>query len=132
VTTGTPYLVAIARRKRAEEWSRLAALIATPHDFGNIAAGASSAGSLTVPASVKLEAAVDAGLSVSDVTINSGSRTHDNPATGGADEIWNAGVTWRNELMTVDRAIGAPAGTLTIYAVNGFGERTEIATATFT
>lgn len=132
MTTGTPLQLAFARRKRAEEWSRLATLIGTPHDFGNIAAGGSSAGNLAVPASVRLAAAVDGALSVSDVTINVGTRAHDNPATGAADVVWSAGVAWRNELMTVDRAVGSPAGTLTIYAVNDFGERSAIATGTFT
>lgn len=110
----------------------MAALIDTPHDFGNIAAGASSAGSLDFPANVPLAAAVDAILSAEDVTINIGTRAQNNPATAAADEDWRAGYGWKGELMTIDRDAGAPAGDLTVYAINGFGERTAIATATFT
>lgn len=120
------------KRRAVADEKAFAALDATPHDFGNVAENATSSTNLTLPANVRLAAAVNAILSQSDVIVNIGPNKSPECPAAAADEIFQLGFGEKNGVVSVFRATGAPSGTFTLYRVDTFGRATAIGTATFT
>ncbi len=119
-------------RKERELDKAFNGLVASPHDFGTLAADNTSITNLSMPAGSRLAIAVDTALDPSDVTITIAGAAlgFTNPSLA-ADQI-HRGV-WAEERMVVSvtREVGCPAGEFTLYQVDAQGLHRAIGTATF-
>lgn len=120
-------------RLKRELDKAFAALIADPHDFGTIAADATSAMNLTMPAGARLALALDVAIDAEDIAINvtgGGHPSFTHPALDG-DEIHRGDWAEENRVVSVTREAGCPAGDFTLYQVDAQSIYRIIGTATF-
>lgn len=133
--TFSPQVRARLRRDRlARELDKaFAVLIATPHDFGTIAADATSVADMTMPAGARLALALDAATDPQDITINVTGGGHPGFTTPAllADEVHRGDWAEENRVVSVTREAGCPAGAFTLYQVDAQGIHRTIGTATF-
>ena len=119
-------------RKERELDKAFDVLVATPHDFGTLAADSTSVTNLAMPAGARLAIAVDVVLDAEDVTITiaGASLGFTHPALL-ADQIYRGVWAEKTMVVSVTREIGCPAGAFTLYQVDAQGLHRAIGTATF-
>jgi len=123
------------RTKQNQKDFDIAGLVATPFDFGNVAAGGSSANVLTLPAAAELaleiNAATAAGdLGVLDVTDSIDYVSAEAGVTGGRVNIRH--LFREPHQVRITRAIGAPAGAVVVYFRGPKSQLIQVGAATFT
>ncbi len=120
------------RRRERERDKSYDGLVAANHDFGSIAAGASSVANLALPAGARLAISHSVALDAEDVTVTiAGANINFTHPALVADEIYRG--AWGEETMvvTIGRGAGAPAGDFILYMVSPLGLHRAIGTATF-
>lgn len=126
------YRLAEARRARERD-TAFAALIETPHAFDAIAAGETTATTFAMPAPGRLAMSFSVALDPEDITITmSGQSMKFSCPALSADQLHRGSLGEKNATVSVTRAAGCPAGTLTLYALNALSVPKIIATAVFT
>lgn len=123
------------RTKQNQKDFDIAGLFATPFDFGNVAAGGSSANVLTLPAAAELALELDdataaGGLGVLDVTDSIDYVSAEAGVTGGRVNIRH--LFREPHQVRITRAIGAPAGAVVVYFRGPKSQLIQIGSATFT
>lgn len=126
------------RKKQEQKDFDIAGFVApagTPFDFGAVAAGGSSANTLTLPANVKIalviNTATTAGqLGVEDVTAGVTYVSAEAGVSGGRINIrrWFA----EPHQIRITRALGAPSGSVQVYFRGPKSQLVQIGQATFT
>lgn len=122
---------AMQRRKRLQDKSDFAPLFASPEALGNVAAGATSATTFTMPANARLGVSLDALTDPGDISVDDGV----NVVSGGggaADVVQRLDVVPEGREVAIVRALGCPAGAATIYLLDEWNLPFAVATATFT
>ncbi len=124
-------MVARNRAERERDTS-FSALIATPHAFDAIAAGATTATNFQLPARARLALSFDAALDPEDivVTMAGADMKFSNPSLL-ADIVHRGSVGGEGATVSITRAAGCPAGAFTLYLVDAQGLYKIIGTATF-
>lgn len=123
------------RTKQNQKDFDIAGHVATPFDFGAVAAGGSSANILTLPAAAELaleiNAATTAGdLGVLDVTDSVDYVSAEAGVSGGRVNIRH--LFREPHQIRITRAIGAPAGAVVVYFRGPKSQLIQVGAATFT
>ena len=107
-------------------------LVASPHDFGSVAADASSSSGLTLPQTAEFAVALDAAWTAGEISLEDNAGQAVAGRGGAAGEIVRiAGRFPRGRILQVARALGAPAGAFSLYLV-GQDRPVLVGSATFT
>jgi hypothetical protein len=117
------------RRRQSErrDLDRFEDLIVTPHDFGPVAPGGTSASPLTLPGNGRLALSHSVGVSTGDVTVTvSGEEDFTHPDLE-ADEVHDGHHVEQGRAVNVAKDAGAPNGAISLYVVDPFGRRRLIA-----
>ena len=125
-------------RRRAKQNQKdfdVAGHVATPFDFGAVAAGGSSANVLTLPADAELALEINAaiaagGMGVLDVTDSIPYVSAEAGISGGRVNIRH--LFREPHQVRITRAIGAPAGAVVVYFRGPKSQLIQVGAATFT
>lgn len=125
----------VQHRRRADQRlradvSQFAGLIASPSNLGSVAA-ASSSNPLQLPANASLGLSFSVAVAAGDLSLDIGPNKVVNVPALVADRVFRRGYGEESQAIVVNRH-GAPAGTATVYILDGIGRALAIATATFT
>ncbi len=128
------YRRAKRRSKRdLSEFTRQGITPLAPFDFGNVAAGGSSANTLTLPSNGRFVLELDAAIVAADYGIDDQVTPIVNVDAGAADSrIEIRHYFRRDQDIQITRDAGAPSGALNVYFQELGGKLTLIGTATFT
>ncbi len=129
------YLRRAKRRSKRDlaEFTRQGITPLAPFDFGNTAAGGSSANTLTLPANGRFTLELDAVTLAERLGIDDQTTSFLNLDAGVAGSFHRIGHYFRKDQdIQIARVAGALAGTLNVYFQELGGKLTLIGTATFT
>jgi hypothetical protein len=122
----------MAHRAERRGTTELAALIATPHAFGNLAADSTTVTNLSIPTNTRLAISHSVGVSLGDITVNIGGRKTFSHPDLDADIVHRGQWAEEGMVISITRGAAAIAGTFTLYFVDPYGVAVAIGTATFT
>jgi hypothetical protein len=119
-------------RQERRGTTELKTLVATPHDFGNLAADATTVTNLSMPTNARLALSHSVAVSLGDITVNIGGRKNFGHPDLDADIVQRGQVAEEGMVISITRGAAAIAGTFTLYFVDPYGVAVAIGTATFT